>query len=585
MKKLLYYAEENKKYLLFSAIFLCISTLIGVLPFFLINDIVIGLLTGNVVWKTDVILIGLIALALIFKAIFYGAGLKLSHIGAYNILYNLRKHFSNMLVKQPMGHIMNSGTGKYKKTLVEDITDLENSLAHIIPEGVPYAVGVVATLVAIFVTDWRIGIATFIMIPISLSPMMLMMKSSMEKMPKFYESRDNLNHDLVEYISGIEIIKVFNKITKSYAKLSDSIYKTRDFTLEWYRSSWKSTAVINALLPCTLLIPLPLAIYFFVNDTMPLSNFTLVIMLGLGLGEPLMKLANYIPAIPMLNYNFEKVEKVFIFENVKSGEYEGTPDKFDVEFSNVSFAYEKKDEEDEAIKVLNNINLKIPQNTICALVGPSGGGKSTIAKLLMHFWDVNEGSIKIGNKDITEYSFENLMRHISYVSQSNTLLEGTVFENIAVARDGITKEEVVQVCKKANCHEFIMRLDEGYDTNVGTLGNKLSGGERQRISIARAMVKNADIVVLDEATAFADAENEFMIQQALSNLLEGKTILIIAHKLHTIKDVDKIVVINDGKVECEGRHEELLDKSSLYKMLWQQNQRSVDWDLGGEKNV
>ena len=578
MKKFLYYAGQNKKYIYLSAVCLCVSTLAGVVPYFLLNEIIVGLLTNSIVWKTSLILLGIIIFALVLKSLLYGLGLKLSHTGAYNTLLNLRKHFSSSMVKQPMGYIMKEGTGKYKKTFVEDISELENTLAHIIPEGVPYAVGVLATLIAIFVTDWRIGLASLIMIPISMSPMMFMMKANLEKMPKYYESRDKLNHNLVEYVSGMEVIKIFNKTNKSYDKLEKSIYETRDFTLDWYRESWKSTAVINALLPCTLLLPLPLAIYFFVNETLVLSEFTLLVMLGLGLGEPLMKLANYIPAIPMLNYNLEKIEKIFIHENVTSGDYEDAPNNFDVEFTDVHFSYDEGE-------VIKGINLKIPQNTICALVGSSGGGKSTLAKLLMHFWDVDKGSIKIGGKDISEYSFDNLMRHISYVSQENTLLHGTVFENIAIAKENITKEEVIKVCKRANCHDFIMELENGYDTDVGTLGSKLSGGERQRISIARAMVKNADIVVLDEATAFADAENEYLIQKALTNLLEGKTILIIAHKLHTIKEADKIVVIKDGIIESEGRHAELLDASPTYKLLWQQNQKSVNWDLGGERDV
>ncbi len=230
---------------------------------------------------------------------------------------------------------------------------------------------------------------------------------------------------------------------------------------------------------------------------------------------------------------------------------------------------------------MKNVNISIPQNSICALVGASGSGKSTLAKLLLHFWDVREGNITIGGRDIRTFTFDNLMNHISYVSQENTLFEGSIFENIAIAKEGITKEEVMEACKKANCHDFIMSLSDGYDTNVGTLGGKLSGGERQRITIARAMIKNAPVVVLDEATAFADAENEFLIQEALSKLLVNKTVIIIAHKLHTITDVDQIVVLSQGEVETIGTHNELLQTSGIYQRLWEQNQKSVNWDLGG----
>ena len=578
MIKILSYAGENKKWLISAVIFLLISTIFGILPYYFLNNIIISLLEDTFVLQDAITLVIWIGIALVLKGVFFGAGLGFSHIGAFNTLFNIRTIFAKNMAHHPMGHIMEEGTGKYKKSFVEDISSLESALAHMIPEGVPYICGVLLTIIAIFIADWRLGLAVIVMIPLSMSPMGFMMKVGLEKMPQFYESRDILNHTIVEYVSAMEVIKIFNKTSRSYGRLYDSVISSRDFTLDWCRVTWKAMSVLYSMLPCTLLLPLPLGIFLFVNGDISLGTITLVIMLALSIGEPLIKLVNFMPSVPLLDFSIKKVESVFVHDDVKSGDFNEKSENFDVSFENVRFAYKDKD-------VIKGISLNVPENSICALVGPSGGGKSTLAKLLLHFWDVKEGVIKIGGRDICDFSFENLMNHISYVSQENTLFEGSVFDNIAIAKDGITREEVVEACKKANCHDFIEALEHGYDTNVGTLGGKLSGGERQRITIARAIIKNAPIVVLDEATAFADAENEFYIQEALSRLLIGKTVIIIAHKLHTIVDVSQIAVLKDGEIEMCGTHDELLENSKTYQKLWEQNQKSVSWDLGGKANV
>ncbi len=578
MKKIISYAGENKKFLFGAVALLFVSTLMGIVPFFLLNEIIVAFLEHTVVWQTVISLIIGIGVALVLKSVLYGAGLGLSHIGAFNTLYNMRLQFAKNMAHQPMGHIMDEGTGKYKKTFVEDISLLESCLAHTVPEGLPYIFGSIIGIVAVFYADWRLGIVTLIMVPISMLPMAYMMKVGLEKMPQYFESRDILNHSLIEYVSGMEVIKIFNKTNKSYGQLETAVDNATNFTLEWCAVTWKSCAVLFSLLPCTLLGPLPVGIYLYVNGKIELASLTLAIMILLSLSEPLIKLINFMPSVPQLNFAIEKIEKVFVHDDVQNGDFDGRTETCDVSFNNVCFAYKEKE-------VISGLNLEIPQNSMCALVGASGSGKSTLAKLLMHFWDVKEGSISISGKDIREFTFDNLMNHISYVSQENTLFDGSVLENIAIAKEGITKEEVIEACKKANCHDFIMSLSDGYETNVGTLGGKLSGGERQRITIARAILKDAPIVVLDEATAFADAENEFLIQEALSSLLINKTVIVIAHKLHTITDVDKIVVLKEGKVDSEGKHLELLETCEIYQKLWEQNQKSIQWDLGGEEDV
>ena len=578
MKKIFTYAGKNMKYMYGAIVCLLASTIFGIIPFYLLNNIIISILQDTFNLELAITMVLYIGIAFTLKGALFGAGLGLSHIGAFNTIYNIRKTFTDKMAKHPMGEIMKEGTGKYKKTFVEDISSLESSLAHLFPEGIPYIAGVVITIIAIFVIDWRLGLAVVIMIPISASPMAYMMKIGLEKMPKFYEARDVLNHSLVEYVSGMEVIKIFNKTNDSYKGLYDSVIKARDFSLDWCKVSWKTMSVLYSLLPCTLLVPLPLGIYFMMNGSLKIEELTLVSMLALSIGEPLIKVINYIPSIPMIDYAVKKIEAIFVKDEVKSGTYDKMSDNFDVEFKNVTFAYGETD-------VINNLNLSVRQNSMCAIVGPSGSGKSTLVKLLMHFWDIKSGSITIGGRDITEFTFENLMDHMSYVSQENTLFEGTILDNIKVAKDNLSKEEIIEACKKANVHDFIESLEHGYESDVGALGGKLSGGERQRITIARAIIKNAPIVILDEATAFADAENEFLIQEALSKLLAGKTVIIIAHKLHTITQTNQIALINKGNLEIVGKHDELLQKSELYKKLWEQNEKSINWNIGGTKNA
>ena len=576
MKKILHYAGKDKKYIFSAIALLLVSTICGIVPFFLLNNIIIDLIDKQFDFEKSLPIIVGIAIFLIAKTIFYSAGLGLSHLGAFNILYNIRTIFSRKMTKHSMGHIMSEGTGKYKKTFVEDISSLETALAHMIPEGVPYVCGTIFTLIAIFIVDFRIGFVQLIMIPLSMISMILMMKVSMEKIPDYYKSREDLNSTLVEYISGMEAIKIFNKADTSYGKLRKSITNAKEFTIDWSNETAKYMSVLYSLLPCTLLVTLPLAIFMYVKGVMELSALTLIIMLCLSLSEPLLKLVNFLPSVTAVDFALKQCENVFLHEDVKSGNFDEMSDNYNVTFRDVSFAYEDN-------LVLKNINLEIKQNSICAIVGISGSGKSTLAKLLMHFWDIPQGEILIGGKDITEFTFENLMNHISYVSQENNLFEGTIFDNIAIAKEHVTKTEVIAACKSANCHDFIMSLENGYDTNVGMLGKKLSGGERQRITIARAIIKDAPIVILDEATAFADAENEALIQEALSTLLVGKTVIIIAHKLYTITKANQIVVLKNGEIEMCDTHKQLLLNCKTYQKLWRISEESTDWDLGGER--
>ena len=578
MDRIFSYAGENKKFFLGAIFLLFISTVCGIIPFFLLSQIIVSLLTNTFEIGSAISAIVYICVLLLLKQVTFGGGLGLSHIGAFRTLFNMRNTFAKSMARQPMGHIMDQGTGKYKKTFVEDISTLESALAHMVPEGIPYIFGVFLTLITIFFVDWRIGLSVLVTIPVSMIPMAYMMKVGLSKMPSYYESRGRLSHTIIEYVSGMEVIKIFNRTDKSYSKLAETVKDSRDFTLEWCKVTWKSQSVLYSLLPCTLLVALPVCAYSYFNQTMSLDTMLLGCMLALSMGTPLIKLVSFMPSIPMLNYTIEKIENIVLHDDVKHGDFCEHIDKPDVEFNDVHFSYNEKE-------VIKGVSMKVPSGSICAIVGPSGSGKSTLAKLLMHFWDISAGEIKIGGHDLCDFTFDSAMDHLSYVSQENTLFDGSILSNLQIANEDATKEEIIEACKKARCHDFISSLSQGYDSQVGTLGGKLSGGERQRICIARAIIKNAPIIVLDEATAFADAENEFLIQEGLSELLAGKTVIMIAHKLHTITSVDQIVVLNDGRVEMCGKHDDLLNECDTYKTLWEQNQKSISWDLGGAQNA
>ena len=310
----------------------------------------------------------------------------------------------------------------------------------------------------------------------------------------------------------------------------------------------------------------------YINGEITIDILLFTIMLNLSIGSPFIKFINFLPFIPNVAYAVENLEEIFVKESVCSGLRTDTPEDYTIRYEDITFAYEEKD-------IIKGLSVELKPNTLTAFVGESGSGKSTLAKLLMHFWDTKTGAITLGGVDIREYTSEVYMSMVSYVSQDTHLFSGTIAENIAMGKKGATRDEVVAVAKVSACHDFIMKLENGYDTDIGDLGGKLSGGERQRLTIARAILKDAPIIILDEATAFADAENEAFIQQALSELLKNKTAIVIAHRLNTIVGANNIVVLEDGKVNTQGTHSELMQNSPLYQKLWNRSERAVDWNL------
>ena len=576
IKKLFYYGKENNKTTILSIILLFFAALLLILPFLFIYQTIYAIVSEQKITTIFVLKEAMaILICLIIQAVLYVKGLSLSHKAAYGTIMNIRVSLQNKMEKLPLGIIESKGVGAFKKIFTDDIDSFEQLLAHAIPEGISNALGTLLVLLGIFSCDWRLGVLVLIIVPLGLIPVMLMYKIGNKGMANYYTASQIMNNTIIEYVNGMEVVKVFNKSGESYKKLKTAVNNYRDYTLKWYRSCWPFMAIYQSFLPYTLLFALPVGSILVMKGIVGVAPFILALCLALGLGAPLLRTISFMSVVPQIRYKIEELEKVLDSPPVKEGQnfYQGK--SYDICFEHVFFRYDEKE-------VLHDINLNIKTNTKVALVGESGAGKSTLAKLLIHYYDVNNGKIMIGNQNICDMRLEALNELIAYVSQDNFLFNMSLMENIRIGKQTASEEEVVAAAKKAQCMDFINRLSEGIYTKAGDSGNKLSGGERQRITLARAILKDAPIIVLDEATAFTDSENEIKIESVLSELVKHKTLIVIAHRLTTIVNAQQICILDKGNLVDCGTHKELLEKCEIYRNLWKANQDSTQWQIGGK---
>lgn len=576
IKKLFYYGKENNKTTILSIILLFFAALLLILPFLFIYQTIYAIVSEQKITTIFVLKEAMaILICLIIQAVLYVKGLSLSHKAAYGTIMNIRVSLQNKMEKLPLGIIESKGVGAFKKIFTDDIDSFEQLLAHAIPEGISNALGTLLVLLGIFSCDWRLGVLVLIIVPLGLIPVMLMYKIGNKGMANYYTASQIMNNTIIEYVNGMEVVKVFNKSGESYKKLKTAVNNYRDYTLKWYRSCWPFMAIYQSFLPYTLLFALPVGSILVMKGIVGVAPFILALCLALGLGAPLLRTISFMSVVPQIRYKIEELEKILDSPPVKEGQnfYQGK--SYDICFEHVFFRYDEKE-------VLHDINLNIKTNTKVALVGESGAGKSTLAKLLIHYYDVNNGKIMIGNQNICDMRLEALNELIAYVSQDNFLFNMSLMENIRIGKPTASDEEVVAAAKKAQCMDFINRLSEGIYTKAGDSGNKLSGGERQRITLARAILKDAPIIVLDEATAFTDSENEIKIESVLSELVKHKTLIVIAHRLTTIVNAQQICILDKGNLVDCGTHKELLEKCEIYRNLWKANQDSTQWQIGGK---
>ena len=559
---ILEWAGQKRSAYVWSVVFAAGSVIFKVIPYFMIADVVKMFLDGNREFKAYLVKAVWIALSFILAELLHSISTALSHKATFTVLANIRKTCCEKLARVPLGYVKDTSSGTFKNILVERIDSIETTLAHIVPEFTSNLLAPVIILIYFFLTDWRLALWSLVPVVVgflSYFGMMLDYKPSFERT---VQTTKDLNDAAVEYIDGIEVIKAFGKTESSYAKFTKAAMAYADSFISWMKRCSIFHALMMVVTPYTLLTVLPFGAHYVENETLTIPNFVMCIILSLGIVGPLITVGSYTDDLGKIGVIVGEVVGILEQPELKRpAESTAVPKDNSVTLTDVKFGYHDKE-------ILHGVTMELEAGTVNAIVGPSGSGKSTIAKLIASLWDVNSGSIKIGGVDIKQLSLADFNQKIAYVAQDNYLFNESVRENIRQGNPNATDEQVIEVTKKSGCYDFIMQLENGFDTIVGGAGGHLSGGERQRISIARAMLKDAPIVILDEATAYTDPENEAILQNSIAKLVAGKTLIVIAHRLSTVKDSDQIFVINEGNVAAHGTHEELLASCPLYKEMW-----------------
>lgn len=511
----------------------------------------------------------------------FGVSTILAHISAYTILEGLRLKIADRLMRAPLGEVMGRRIGYLKNIIMDKVDDIEPPLAHMIPELTSNLLLPLAIFAWMLVIDWRLGLSVLIAPILSMIPMAFLMRNYNSQYAAYMEANNHVNSVIIEYVEGIEVVKAFNQSTSSYEKFVGAVESFKGFTLDWFRSTWKTMNLMLAIMPTTLVGVLPVGLLLNRAGQITPAELAMGIILSLSIVGPLMKVTTFINEAKSMEYAVDAANELLNLPVLPDSGKIVPLRHTDIVLQDVSFSYGMNGSEEN--DVLHRINLTMPEGSFTALVGPSGGGKSTIARLIARFWDVTSGSISIGGRNIKELSIRQLSELVSFVTQDNFLFNCSLKENIRLGNPNATDAEVFAAARAACCDEFIERLEKGYDTSAGDAGKRLSGGEKQRIAIARAILKNAPIVVLDEATAFTDPQNEDKIQKSIMALSQGKTLLVIAHRLSTIQNADQIVVLQKGQIVDCGKQEELLARCPLYADLWQAHIGAKNWSVGEKK--
>lgn len=571
---LLELADSRKGEYLLSVLAALAGVACSLVPYFIMIEIIGALVAGTAdkAWCLNRCLV--MGLWWVLRYILHAVSTTLSHHATFHVLADVRVRLMNKLATLPLGTVLEKPSGTYKNIIVERVDSIETTLAHIVPEMTSNVVGAIAVLVLLFCVDWRMGLATLIVMPLGILCFLSMFNGYEAKFQRAVNATKALNDTAVEYINGIEVIKAFGQSKTSYAKFVSAAKEGADCFIEWMRSCLFGQSAGMAVFPSTLLGILPVGCILFMRGTLSVETFLMVIILSFGVMQPLITAFSYMDDLAQVGTIVGEVAQILERKDLQRPvKTEKLPKDNSIELRDVSFAYHEKE-------VLHGVSLRIEPGTVNALVGPSGSGKSTIARLIASLWDVENGCITLGGVDIRELPLKECTDRIAYVSQENYLFDLSVMDNIRMGRKGATDAEVIAAAKTCGCHDFIMHLENGYETICGSSGGHLSGGERQRISIARAMLKDAPVIILDEATSYTDPENEAIIQSALAQLIQGKTLLVIAHRLSTVADADRIFVVEDGRIAAQGTQAQLLESCPLYKEMWEAHISVKDNDEG-----
>lgn len=554
---------KGHKSKIFAAVFIAIIGVgFGVIPYFSVAAIINNLVAKNANLNNYYPYIFAVFLGFLASILFHEISTIISHNLAYRIIEDKRKLLADKLSKISMGEVERKSSGQWSQFMVETLDKMEKPIAHVIPEVIANIFIPIVLIITIFIMDWRIGIANLLTIPLGLLFSMLMMRGYEEKSKRYQEAAKAMNTTMVEYVNGIKVIKAFNKSASSFGKFRKTVEENKNAMLDWYLSVCFSMTATMETIPSTMVFVLPASLYFFMKGSVEVGTLITCILLSYASYKPLIKAMSHMETIANIKVVFEEIKKIMEIPNLKRGEEVRDIKSYDVEFKDVTFAYE------ESKNVLNNISFRANENELTAIVGNSGSGKSTITKLIAGFWNVSNGEILIGKTNLNELPLKQNMELVSYVSQENFLFNKTILENLKMAKEDASMDEIKEACEKASCYNFIKSLPNGYETIVGKGGANLSGGEKQRIAIARCFLKNSPIVLLDEATAYSDPDNESVIQQSIDKLIKDKTVIMVAHRLSTIVNANKIIVVDNGEVIEEGTHKQLLELNGRYKKMW-----------------
>ena len=571
LRRLMKFARPHSGTYIASVVLAVLGVASGFLPYAAVAMIVKALIEGSGNSSFYALWIAAAVFGQVAKSVLSGIATLLSHKATFAVVSEVRRELAVKLDRMPLGYVLETPTGTLKSAFVERTEQIHVPLAHIVPELTANLLVAFNVVLVIFVLDWRMALAALATIPVGILCYAIGMRDYTEKYGKVVAAKNHMGSTIVEYINGIEVIKAFGRSASAYEKFTDAVRANSGLMLDWMRTNLPWTSLMMNVWPSVLLGVLPVGSLLVLNGSLTPATFVTIIVLSLGYTEPLF-------AAILFTSDISKISTVVneIGQTLDQPEME-RPDKpreladTGIKLSNVTFSYADE-------PVLKGVDLEIAPGSMVALVGPSGSGKSTIAKLIASQWDVTSGSVCLGGVDVRDMPLSQVAENIAYVSQDNYLFDDTVMNNIRMGRPGASDEEVVALAKASGCHEFIQELENGYQTVVGTSGGHLSGGERQRITIARAMAKDAPIVVLDEATAYTDPENEAVIQDAVARLARGKTLVVIAHRLSTITHADSIAVIENGTVVACDTHEGLLKKCGLYKQMWDAHESVRDID-------
>ena len=564
-------------------------------PYFCVAHIVTMMLSGEQNFSRYVTA-GIIALCGYFgKVLFSCLSTTISHTATYYTLRDLRENITAKLARVPMGTILDTPSGQYKTTIVDRVEGMESTFAHLIPEMTANVLVPLVIAVYLFLLDWRMALLSLVTLVVGLAVMSAGMKNYPVKWEGAVKAGKQMANAIVEYIGGIEVVKAFSQSAGSYKKYSDAVNYNANYYVDWMRENQKTMSAYNAILPSVLICVLPCGFAFWLSGSLELSTFLSIVIFSLGLIGPIIAAFTFTDDLAVLGTNVEEISQLLNAGNMASllqmlaasmdtansiddtpvMDEKGadiTPKSSEIVFNKVDFSYADR-------KILDQVSFTIPEKTTTAIVGPSGAGKTTMCNLIARFWDVNAGKITIGGTDVRDFKLDSLMKNISMVFQSVYLFADTIENNIKFGCPDATHEQVVEAAKKACCHDFISALPDGYDTVIGEGGGTLSGGEKQRISIARAMLKDAPIIILDEATSSVDPENKDELQRAIEALTHDKTIIMIAHRLKTVRNADQILVLDNAHIVQRGTHAELIQQKGLYADFVSARQEAIGWKL------